>query len=65
MKRETLRDIQNNVIGFIESDSTGKQVLRDKNNYLIGTYQPRTNDTRDKNNMIVARGNMLVTLLKS
>ena len=37
--------------------------LRDRNGNLKGHYNPSSNETRDRNGNLVARGNMLVTLL--
>ncbi|WP_200943530.1 MULTISPECIES: hypothetical protein [unclassified Brevundimonas] len=47
----------------IEIKSSGKHEIRDSSNHLLGTYDPRTNDTRDASNRMVAKGNVLTSLI--
>jgi len=61
--RQTLGDRYGMVIGFIQSEGT-KQILRDRYGYWLGTYDSHDGFTRDRYGTVVARGNLLVTLLK-
>jgi hypothetical protein len=63
MSKQTLKDRYNNTIGYIETNSSGKQTIKDKYNSVRGTYDPKTNITKDKYNNTVGKGNLLVTLL--
>jgi hypothetical protein len=63
MSTQELRDRNNIVIGRITTLSNGKMEIRDKANVLKGTYNPRTNETRDRANIKVGHGNLLTTLL--
>lgn len=63
MADQELRDKSNRLLGKIKTLSNGKLELRDASNRLKGTYDPKTNDTRDPSNRLVAKGNMLTTLL--
>ena len=55
MADQQLRDKQNRLMATIKTLSSGKQEIRDPNNRLLGTYDPRSNETRDANNRL-ARG---------
>jgi len=37
--------------------------LRDRTNRLKGTYDPKTDQTRDHANRLIGKGNLLTTLL--
>ena len=63
MSAEDLRDRNGNLLGRITNLSDGRMELRDRNGNLKGYYTPKSNETRDRNGNLVARGNMLVTLL--
>ena len=63
MADQELRDKSNSVRGKIKILSNGKLELRDHTNSLKGTYDPKTNETRDKSNSLVGKGNLLTTLL--
>ena len=63
MSDQELRDKNGSLLGKIHTQSSGKLELRDKNGTLKGTYDPKQNETRDKNGILVAKGNMLTTLL--
>lgn len=63
MADQELRDKNNNLLGKIKTLSNGKSELRDKNGNLKGTYDSKSDETRDKNGNRVAKGNMLATLL--
>ncbi len=63
MADEELRDRSNKLLGKIKTLSNGKLELRDASNKLKGTYDPKTNQTRDASNKFVGKGNLLTTLL--
>lgn len=41
-----------------------KQQIRDPSNRLLGTSDPRSNDTRDPSNRLVAKDNVLASLIR-
>lgn len=63
MSRQTLRDRNYHVIGYIDVDWNGRQVLKDSNFHVLGYYDPQRNETLDRNYHVVGRGNVLTTLL--
>jgi hypothetical protein len=63
MADQELRDKSGSLLGKIHTRSDGKLELRDKSGSLKGTYDPKSNETRDKSGSLVAKGNMLTTLL--
>lgn len=63
MADQELRDRSNRLIGKIKQRSDGKMEGRDASNRLKGTYDPRTNETRDASNRVVGKGNLLATLI--
>lgn len=64
MKQE-LRDSNGRPIGTITIASNGKYEGRDANGRLKGSYDPRTNQTRDSNGRVVGRGNVLAAVVTS
>lgn len=63
MADQDLRDKNGNQLGKIRAQSNGKLELRDKNGNFRETYDPKNNETRDKNGSLFAKGNMLAALL--
>ncbi|MEO0008595.1 MAG: hypothetical protein RJA20_2791 [Bacteroidota bacterium] len=63
MAQQTLKDRNNNTIGYILTDAKGRQTIKDKNMVVKGYYDPETNVTKDKNLRVVGRGNLLATLI--
>ena len=64
MFRQTLRDRNQHVIGYIDVQLfCGRQVLKDSNNHVKGYYDPKRNETLDRNYHVIAKGNILTTLL--
>ena len=64
-KPKTVRDSNNKIIGYIEIEPGGRQILRDKNHINRGYYDPHKNVTRDKNHITIGEGNLLDSLLES
>lgn len=63
MTRKELRGKSNEYLGEIEIDNNGKQIIRDKSNTYKGSYDPRSDETRDAKNALVGKGNLLTMLL--
>jgi len=63
MATETIKDSGNNVLGSIETQPDGSQVLRDANGKIRGYYDPSTDHTRGPDKRILAKGNVLSTLI--
>ena len=63
MADQELRDKSNKLLARIKTLSNGKLEIRDASNKLKGTYDPKLNETRDSSNKLIAKGNMLTTLL--
>lgn len=60
--RQTIKDFHFKVIGFIDTDEKGVQTARDSVLRVVGTYDPRTDITKDFYGRIVGRGNILSSL---
>lgn len=63
MARQTLKDKKFNIIGYIDTDPSGKQTIKDGKFNIKGYYDPKTNKTKDSKFNIVGTGNLLTTLL--
>lgn len=63
MADQVLRDKMNRRIGVIKTDTRGVQTIYDAMNHRLGTYDPKTDVTRDTMNRRVGKGNLLTTLL--
>jgi hypothetical protein len=63
MADQGLRDRRGNLLGRIRVLSNGKLELRDRPGNLRGTYDPKSDQTRDRTGNLVGKGNLLATLL--
>lgn len=63
MNRETIRDKNFRTIGYIEEESNGVRVARDRNFRVLGRYYPKEGVTRDPSFRIIARYDMLSALI--
>lgn len=63
MPDQTLRDGKGHLIGKISTTPNGVMTLRDAKNILKGTYDPRTDKTKNALGGFVGAGNILTTLL--
>ena len=63
MFRKTLRDRNQHVLGYIDTELSGRQCLRDSNNHVLGYYEPSRDQTVDSNYHVIGNGNLLTTLL--
>lgn len=64
MADQQLRDNMNRLIGTIKTRLDGRMEIWDDMNRMKGTYDPKTNETRDDMNRSVGTGNLLATLLR-
>jgi hypothetical protein len=60
---ETIRDARGDALGSIETADDGSQVLRDADGRVRGYYDPETDHTRGPDRRILAKGNVLRTLI--
>lgn len=65
MRTDELTDAQFHTIGYIETDSRGKQTAKTPQYVTIGYYDPRTNWTTDQNFCRISSGNTLAWLLRN
>ncbi|HMJ49255.1 MAG TPA: hypothetical protein VK440_01610 [Burkholderiales bacterium] len=63
MATEIVKDAYGNTLGSIESAADGTQVLRDVDGKIRGFYDPSTDHTRGPDKQILAKGNVLSTLI--
>ena len=63
MENENLKDAKGNVLGSIETSPDGSQVLRDADGRIRGHYDATTDHTRRPDRQILAKGNVLSTLI--
>jgi len=60
---ETIKDSKGAILGSIESKGDGSQVLRDAQGKIKGYYDPATDHTRGPDKQILAKGNVLRSLI--
>ena len=63
MSSQDLRTASGQLIGRVVNLSSGKQEIRSPSGQLKGTYDPRTNETRDPSGRLVGKGNLMSSLL--
>lgn len=63
MADQVLKDKRGLTIGRISTASNGVQTIRDARGLTKGTYDPKTNKTKDARGITVGSGNLLATLL--
>ncbi|KQT90359.1 hypothetical protein [Methylobacterium sp. Leaf466] len=61
--RQTLKDARFRVLGYLDTDLDGGQALSDAQFRRLGTYDPKTNVTKDSQFRKIGQGNLLTTLL--
>lgn len=60
---EPIRDARGNDLGSIETVADGSKVLRDADGRVRGYYDPASDHTRGPDRRILAKGNVLRTLM--
>ena len=63
MTTDLIKDAKDQVLGSIETRAGGEQVLRDAQGTIKGYYDPTTDHTRGPDKRILAKGNVLRTLI--
>jgi len=63
MAGNVLRDRRGRQIGTIKQLSNGKMEAHDVTGRVKGTFNPKTNETRDSSGRLVGRGNRLSILV--
>lgn len=63
MSRQTLKDQNSRVIGYIDTHASGMQVAKDLDLHILGFYDPNAGVTRDINYKVVASTNILASLI--
>lgn len=61
--RETIRDRQYRAVGYVDTDRHGRQRGLNARFQTVGHFDPVRNETRDSAYKVVARGNVLATLI--
>ena len=56
MPRQTLRDRNQHVIGYIDEEFSGRSCLHDSGNHVLGYYEPHSNETVDSCYHVIGRG---------
>jgi hypothetical protein len=64
MATQTIKDDRFRVIGYIESETSGRQVAKDARFRIVGYYDPKMNATKDDHFRIVGYGNLLSSLIR-
>jgi len=63
--RETIRNGKSEIIGYRETGSGNREILRDKTGRILGRFETDTGVTRDASGKIIGRGsNQLLRLLR-
>jgi hypothetical protein len=64
MSREIVRDRAGRVLGWYEDNGiSGRSNARDANGKWVGCYDKRLNETRDAAGRLLAKGNVLPSLI--
>jgi hypothetical protein len=61
--RQVIRDRYSRTLGEIRTASTGRLEARDRYGRLLGTYDPKRDETRDCSGRLLAKGNILSALI--
>ncbi len=65
MSEMVIRNRASKEVGYIKTDSRGKQTAYNIKREKLGCFDPKTNYTKDKNDRILGNGNMLVGIILS
>lgn len=61
---QTLKNNLGVILATITTDSKGIETIKDPLGVVLGTYDPKTNTTRNFLGQIVGTGNLLATLIR-
>ena len=63
MSRQTIRDRNDRVLGYIETLADGRQKATDRDSKLLGWFNPHRNVTTDAGSRTLAKANVLSGLI--
>ncbi|MGW5840025.1 hypothetical protein ACWFZ6_18640 [Methylorubrum extorquens] len=63
MSRERIKDRYQRTLGFIETQSNGKQRALDAKGQTLGFFDPHQGTTKDAAQRTIAHGNVLASLI--
>ncbi len=63
MSTETIKDHRQRTLGYIETQSNGKQRALDASRRTLGFYDPQQDTTKDAHQHTIAHGNVLASLI--
>lgn len=63
MSRREIKDDHYRTLGYIETDSSGKEVAKDSHYKVLGYFDPKRNETTDSHYKVLAKGNILSGLI--
>ncbi len=63
MSDTIIRNRASRRVGYIKTDSKGRQTAYNEKDELLGRYDPKTNFTKDSHGRVVGNGNMLTQLI--
>ena len=63
MADQVLKDSRGFIIGRISTASSGTQTIKDARGFVKGSYDPKSNNTKDHRGFVVGTGNLLASLL--
>jgi hypothetical protein len=64
MSNEVIKDNLGRILGVISSDRKGILTIKDALGKILGTYDPKTNTTKNYLGQIIGTGNQLTRLIK-
>lgn len=64
MTDQILKDPRGHVIARIVTGTNGVQTIKDPRGHTLGSYDPRSNKTRDPRGYVVGEGNLLASLIR-
>lgn len=65
INRVPIKDFYKRILGYIDTDTvTGIKTVRTFNMKIVGTYDPKTNLTRDFYKRIIGQGDLTLMLLQ-
>lgn len=63
MSRQNVKDFYGRILGYIQTESDGRQKAFDYKGRLLGTYYPDRNTTNDFYGRVMFKGNAISSLI--
>ncbi|MBQ8228938.1 MAG: hypothetical protein IJZ88_07995 [Clostridia bacterium] len=63
MSKIVIRNKASKEIGYIRTDSKGKQTAYNNRNEKIGCFDPKLNQTKNHSGRVIGHGNLLASLI--